>query len=135
MAFSLEDALSRYLKQMLGLLILIAFHAAGVGLHHIGVPLPAGVLGLLLFLASLVMRVVKIEWVERTADLMVRHMLLLFVPLLAGLTAVGDVLRNNALALVASIVVSLVAVLLTTGGLAHLLLGDAGPPPGDEPVD
>jgi putative effector of murein hydrolase LrgA (UPF0299 family) len=36
----------------------------------------------------------------------------------------GDVLRKDALALIASIVVSLLAVLLMTGGLAHLLLGD-----------
>ena len=50
--------------------------------------------------------------------------LLLFVPLLAGLMVMGDVLRHDALPLIASMVVSLVAVLLTTGGLAHFLLGD-----------
>jgi holin-like protein len=110
---------------MRGLLILVGFHAAGFGLHRVGVPLPAGVLGLLLFLGALVSGVVKLEWVAQTAGLMVRHMLLLFVPLLAGLTVMGDVLRKDALALIASIVVSLVAVLLTTGGLAHLVLRDA----------
>jgi holin-like protein len=110
---------------MRGLLILVGFHGVGVGLHRVGVPLPAGVLGLLLFLAALMTGVVKLQWVEETADLMVRHMLLLFVPLLAGLTVMGDVLRHDALALIASVVVSLVAVLLTTGGLAHLLMGDA----------
>jgi holin-like protein len=121
---------------MRGLLILVGFHAVGMGLHRVGVPLPAGVLGLLLFLGALVTRVVKLKWVEETADLMVRHMLLLFVPLLAGLTVMGDVLRHDALALVASIVVSLVAVLLTTGGLAHVLLGDAADTePGGETVD
>jgi holin-like protein len=105
-------------------LILVGFHAVGVGLHRVGVPLPAGVLGLLLFLGALVTGVVKLKWVEETADLMVRHMLLLFVPLLAGLMVMGDVLRHDALPLIASMVVSLVAVLLTTGGLAHFLLGD-----------
>jgi holin-like protein len=126
---------------MRGLLILVGFHAVGIGLHRVGVPLPAGVLGLLLFLGALVTGIVKLKWVEETADLMVRHMLLLFVPLLAGLTVMGDVLRHDALALIASIVVSLAAVLLTTGGLAHFLLGDAldvqtgDTEPGGETVD
>ena len=121
---------------MRGLLILVGFHAVGLGLHRLGVPLPAGVLGLLLFLAALMTGVVKLKWVERTAGLMVRHMLLLFVPLLAGLTVMGDVLRKDALALIASIVVSLLAVLLMTGGLAHLLLGDVvDAKPGDATID
>jgi holin-like protein len=120
---------------MRGLLILLGFHAAGIGLHHLGVPLPAGVLGLLLFLAALATGMVKLKWVERTAGLMVRHMLLLFVPLLAGLTVMGNVLRKDALALIASTVISLVAVLLVTGSLANLLLRDAqDEEPGDNPV-
>jgi putative effector of murein hydrolase LrgA (UPF0299 family) len=74
--------------------------------------------------------------VERTADLMVRHMLLLFIPLLAGLTVMGDALRRDAVALIASTVLSLLAVLLTTGGLAHFVLGGAvDAEPGDETVE
>ena len=107
---------------MRGLLILLGFQLAGTELHKIGVPLPAGVLGLLLFFAALVSGVVRLEWVEKTAEFMVRHMLLLFIPLLAGLTQIGGELRRNAVALIAGVVVSLLAVLLTTGGLGELLL-------------
>jgi holin-like protein len=120
---------------MRGFLILVGFQAAGTGLHRVGAPLPAGVLGLLLFLGALVAGIVKLEWVEETADFMVRHMLLLFVPLLAGLMVMGSVLRHDALALIASTVLSLVAVLLTTGGLGHVLLRDAPIEPGDETID
>jgi holin-like protein len=109
---------------MCGFLILVGFQLAGIGLHRVGVPLPGGVLGLLLFTISLATGVVKLEWVERTADFMVRHMLLLFIPLLAGLTQMSAELRRDGVALLASMVVSLLAVLLTTGGLAHFLLRD-----------
>jgi holin-like protein len=109
---------------MRGFLILVGFQLAGIGLHRVGVPLPGGVLGLLLFTTSLATGVVKLEWVERTADFMVRHMLLLFIPLLAGLTQMSAELRRDGVALLASMVVSLLAVLLTTGGLAHFLLRD-----------
>jgi len=97
-----------------------------MGLHKVGVPLPGGVLGLLLFIAALVTRVVKLKWVEETADFMVRHMLLLFIPLMAGLTQISGELQRNAAALIASLVLSLLAVLFTTGGLAHFLLHDDG---------
>jgi putative effector of murein hydrolase LrgA (UPF0299 family) len=51
-------------------------------------------------------------------------MLLLFIPVMAGLTQMSAELRHDGVALLASLVVSLLAVLLTTGGLAHFLLRD-----------
>jgi len=108
----------------------------GIGLHRLGVPLPGGVLGLLLFTAALAMEIVKLKWVERTAEFMVRHMLLLFIPLVAGLTQMSAELRRDGVALLASICVSLLAVLLTTGGLAHFLMRDpqpAAPPESEQP--
>lgn len=105
-----------------GFLILVGFQCAGMGLHKLGVPLPAGVIGLLLFFGALAAGVVRLEWVERTSEFLIRHMLLLFIPLLAALTQMGAELRRDGLALMASVVVSLVAVLLTTGGLGELLL-------------
>jgi holin-like protein len=115
------------LQKSLGFAILVAFQLAGIELHRLGVPLPAGVLGLLLFTAALSTQLVRVEWVERSAEFMVRHMLLLFIPLMAGLTQMSGELRRDGVALMASLVVSLLSVLLTTGGLAHLLLRDALP--------
>ncbi len=109
---------------MLGFVIIVAFEFLGIGLHHLGVPLPSSVLGLLLFTLALVLGLVRLEWVERAATLLIRHMTLLFIPLMAGLTTMTSELRRNGVALLASLVASLLAVLLTTGGLAHLLLRD-----------
>lgn len=120
---------------MRGFLILIAFQLAGIEIHKLGVPLPGAVLGLLLFLAALTLGMIRLEWVERAADFLVRHMLLLFVPLLAGLTVMGPVLRKNALPLIASTILSLIAVLLTTGGLGHLMLRNEDLEEEEDPVD
>jgi len=108
-----------------GFLIIVAFQFLGIGLHRLGVPLPGSVLGLLLFTSALAMELIKLEWVEHTATLLVRHMTLLFIPLMAGLPAMSAELRKNGVALLASMVVSLLAVLLTTGGLAHFVLRDS----------
>ncbi|HEY0306789.1 MAG TPA: CidA/LrgA family protein [Acidobacteriaceae bacterium] len=110
------------MKYLLGFAIILVFQLLGFGLHRLGIPLPGGVLGLLLFTTALAIGIVKLEWVEHTADFLVQHMLLLFIPLMAGLTQMSAELRRDGVALLASVVVSLLAVLLTTGGLAHFLL-------------
>jgi holin-like protein len=65
---------------------------------------------------------VKLKSVERAAGLLLRHMVLLFVPLTVGLMEMGAVLSRQALAITASLLVSLAAVLLTTGLLGQWLL-------------
>jgi holin-like protein len=109
---------------MIGFLIIVGFQLLGMALHRLGVPLPAGVIGLLLFTLALATETIKLKWVEDTANFLVRHMLLLFIPVMAGLTQMSAELRRDGVALLASVIVSLIAVLLTTGGLAHILLRD-----------
>lgn len=105
-----------------GLAILVAIFLAGNWLHAHGVPIPGGVLGLLLFYAAMLTGVIRLRWVDRAANLLLRHMVLLFVPLTVGLMDLGGVLSRQAMPIVASLVVSFVAVLLTTGLLARWLL-------------
>lgn len=110
---------------MLGFIIIVGFQLLGIGLHRLGVPLPGSVLGLLLFTFALATEVVRLKWVEQTATFLVRHMSLLFIPIMAGLPGISMELRRDGVALMASTVISLLAVLLTTGGLAHFLLRDS----------
>lgn len=111
-----------------GLAIIVAIFLIGGWLHRIGVPIPGGVLGLLLFYSAMLTGMLKLSWVERAAGLLLRHMVLLFVPLTVGLMDMGPVLSKQTVAIVASLVLSFLAVLLTTGLLARWLLKteDAG---------
>jgi len=120
-----KGLLRRTLGWILGFLILVGFQFLGIGLHRLGVPLPGTILGLLLFTFALATELVKVEWVEQMATFLVRHMMLLFIPLMAGLPGMSAELRRDGIALLASTIVSLLAVLLITGGLAHFLLRDA----------
>lgn len=110
---------------LLGFSILLAFQLLGVLIHRVGVPIPGGVLGLMLFYLAMSAGVVKMKWVERTANLLLRHMVLLFVPLTVGLMEMGPVLSRQAVAITASLLVSLAAVMLTTGLLGQWLLPTA----------
>lgn len=111
----------------LGLGVIVGLFEAGVWLHRVGVPLPAGVLGLLLLFGGLLSGKLRAGWVERAAGLLLRHMVLLFVPLTVGLVEMGKVISRQAGAIIASLLVSFLAVLLTTGWLGRWVLdGEAG---------
>lgn len=112
----------QFMYSLLGFAILVAFFLLGSWLHRLGVPIPGGVLGLMVFYLAMSTRLVKLKWVEGMAGLMLRHMVLLFVPLTVGLMEMGALLSKQALAITASLVVSSVAVLLTTGLLGKWLL-------------
>lgn len=121
------------LEYALGSALLVGFFLVGNFLHTHGVPIPGGVLGLLLFFLALQCKLLKIQWVERASNLLLHHMVLLFVPLTVGLMEMGPILSKQALAITASLLVSWAAVLLTTAWLGRYLL-PAEPPHADQPL-
>lgn len=119
-----------------GIVVLLAFFFAGSWLHRWGVPIPGGVLGLLLFYFALVSGILKLRWVERASNFLLRHMVLLFVPLTVGLMDLGPLLSRQAGAILASLVVSFIAVLFTAAFMARWLLASvpAEVPAATEPL-
>lgn len=105
-----------------GITVVVALFLFGSWLHRVGVPIPGGVLGLLLFYFALLSGILKLRWVESASNFLLRHMVLLFVPLTVGLMDLGPLLSHQAAAILVSLVVSFLAVLLTGGLLAHRLL-------------
>jgi len=116
----------------LGFVVLVVFFLVGDLLHRMGAPIPGGVLGLLLLYMALQWKVLPLRWVERTAGLLLRHMVLLFVPLTVGLMDLWPVLSQHLWAIVASLVVSWAAVILSTGLLGKWLLPASGNAPATE---
>jgi len=102
--------------------ILLGFQLAGHVLHvAAGVPLPAGVLGLILFAACLFLGLVRLEWVEPAAGFLLRHMLLFFAPVVVGVVAFTPLLRREWPAVTVGLVGSFLVVLLVTGWVASWL--------------
>jgi holin-like protein len=109
---------------MLSLLILLLFYAAGALAHdYLHVPLPGNVIGMLLLLAALASRAVKVEWVEKAAAILLKHMMLFFAPLIVGTLAMTQLLAANWLPLVAVTVLSTVITLVATAAVASLFGG------------
>lgn len=77
---------------------------------------------LVLFL-SMAIGVVKVEWVKPGASLLIRYMILLFVPISVGLMEHFDMLIANALPILASAIGGSLVVLISLGWLLQRILG------------
>lgn len=108
---------------MQGLAILLAFQLAGWVLHEWGhVPLPANVLGFFLLTGALLAGWIQMSWVEDAARWLLNHMSLFFVPLVVSTMTFFPLLVQQALPIVASLVLSTLFVLWTTAGLTQFLI-------------
>jgi holin-like protein len=105
-----------------GAVILLAFLLAGTAVARLGrLPLPGSVVGMLLLAAVLHFRWMPAAWVEPAAELLLRHMALLFVPPGVGLMLQYELLRREWLPIVAASAASTLAVLLVVGRLQQRL--------------
>jgi holin-like protein len=107
---------------MRGFAIIIGFDGLGWLLNKLaGFPLPPHVLGLLLLTAALFLKLIKLEWVESSATLLTRHMMLFFVPLLVGVSTFLPQLSESLVAAAVSLTAGTAAVILLTGGVTQVL--------------
>jgi holin-like protein len=111
------------MKLIAGLLILIAYHQLGEWLVRLsGWPLPGAVIGMLLFFISLLLFGKLPEVVATGAEILLRHLALLFVPAGVGIILLLDLIREQWLAMLLSLVISTVLSMLFTGWLMQLLM-------------
>jgi holin-like protein len=101
---------------MLGFVILLGFHLLGLLLKFLlHIPLPANVIGLILFIASLFCGWVKLNWVENSAQFLLEHLMLFFVPYIVGTIVFWPLIRSEAAAIITGMVISTLVVMLVTG--------------------
>lgn len=111
------------MKLIVGVLILFIYHQTGEWLMHlIGWPLPGAVVGMLLFFLTLLALREPPQVVAVGAEFLLRHLALFFVPAGVGMVLLLDLIRDQWLAMLISLVASTVLSLLFTGWLMQLLL-------------
>jgi holin-like protein len=104
------------LRLILALGVLGLFLAAGtVVADSARLPVPGSVLGMVMLTGSLQLRWIRLAWVRPAADLLLRHMGLLFVPPGVAVMVHAELIRAEWLPIVAGSVVSTVVVLVVVG--------------------
>ena len=103
----------------IGILSLI-FRAGQWGVAWFHMPLPGNIVGMLLLFGLLSLGLVRETWIQEGATLLTKHLAFFFIPIAVGLMEWGALFRREGHWLLLALVVSTLAALLTTGGLAHL---------------
>jgi holin-like protein len=109
----------KYLKE---LAIILLFSLGGEVCHAlIPLPIPASIYGMVLLLAAFLLKLLKVEKVEKTGNFLVSLFPLLFVAPAVGLVAHWELLRDNLWQIAIVVVVSTVLTFGCSGMLTKLL--------------
>ena len=103
----------KYVRQFA---IILLFSFLGEILHVI-IPLsiPASVYGLVLLLAALCIKIVKVEQVQEGAGFLIEIMLVMFIPAAVGLLTSWELLKPICIPVVVITVITTVIVMVSTG--------------------
>lgn len=101
---------------LLQIAVIFSFLALGEFIvYATGVKVPSSIIGMLLLTVSLKCGIVKIGWVDRTADFLVRNLGFFFVPAAVGVMNCFGILSAQWLPVVGASVISTAIVIAVTG--------------------
>ncbi len=111
----------KYLKEFL---IIAAVSFLGEVLHEIlPLPIPANIYGIILMLALLISKAVKLEQVKNAAHFLIEVMPLMFIPAAVGLMNSWEMLSANWLAYLLITLLSTLIVMAVSGRLTQAVTG------------
>ena len=98
------------------LMFLVLIDRAGYMLTHVlSLRLPGNLVGMLILLALLSCRVVRLEWIQEGTSILTRHLAFFFIPIAVGLVAFKGVFLQHGIAILVTLIVSAVAGILICG--------------------
>lgn len=110
-----------------GFAILLALQLLGELLSRgMEIPIPGNVLGMGLLLLALRAGLVRVEWVQEAAELLLSHLALFFVPAGVGVMVYFDLIGRQWLPIVVATSLSTFAVVAVAGWTASRIGGDGG---------
>ncbi|MEX5549675.1 CidA/LrgA family protein [Pseudomonas pergaminensis] len=114
--------MKRFTRLMIELVVLLAIYLLGCQLATwLAWPVPGGVVGLGLLLATFASGLVKPAALQLGAGVLMAEMLLFFIPALMSLLDYGGLLRNDGWRILLVIGVSTLAVMLVTAFTVELV--------------
>ncbi len=119
----IKDRLLQLIQLLISLSLIMGALGIGVTIQKFtDVSVPGSVIGMLILFFTMVIGIVKVDWVKPGATLFIRYMILLFVPVSVGLMQHFDLLFANALPILASAVGGTLIVLVSLAWLLDYLL-------------
>lgn len=111
------------LRYIVSLGLILICLLAGINIQQwIGISIPGSIIGMLILFSLMASGLVPVKWVQPSASLFIRYMVLLFVPVSVGLMDHFDMLIANAIPILASAVGGTFIVLLLLAWMLDRLL-------------
>ena len=85
---------------------------------YIPFPIPGSVLGLILLYLSLELKIVKLKQVDKTATFLKNNMTIMFIPLTVSIMNSYDILQQNLITLLITMIVSTIITMIAVGKFA-----------------
>ncbi|WP_290044441.1 CidA/LrgA family protein [uncultured Muribaculum sp.] len=102
--------------------VLFAFLAIGEFIvWATGVPVPSSIIGMLLLTAALKLRIVRLMWVDRVSDFLVKNLGFFFVPAGVGLINCLGLIKAQWLPIIGASIVSTFLIIAVTGWVHQLV--------------
>nr|WP_290054707.1 CidA/LrgA family protein [uncultured Muribaculum sp.] len=86
-----------------------------------GVPVPSSIIGMLLLTAALKLRIVRLMWVDRVSDFLVKNLGFFFVPAGVGLINCLGLIKAQWLPIIGASIVSTFLIIAVTGWVHQLV--------------
>ena len=112
----------------LGQLLLICFIylVSEFVVTTLDLPIPGNVFGLIFLFVLLLTGVVKVNYIEKAAGFLNKHLAFFYIPFGVGLMNYGDLIKTNGLSILVMIIGSSIIGLIVTSGSAQYLSRKAG---------
>lgn len=102
--------------------VLFAFLALGELVVYVtGVPVPSSIIGMLLLTAALKLRIVRVFWVDKISDFLVKNLGFFFVPAGVGLMRCLGLIADEWLPIIGASVISTILIIAVTGWVHQLV--------------
>ena len=107
---------ARNLSLLLGFVLCTVLWAAGSWAAEVfAIPIPGGVVGMAALFGLLATRIVRPEWVEAGADLLIRHLQLFFIPAVLAMLSYPLLFGPLGLKILISLIIGAFVVMVSVG--------------------
>ena len=113
-----------FLAQLL--LICFIYWVSEFVVTFLDLPIPGNVFGLIFLFVLLLTGVVKVNYIERAAGFLNKHLAFFYIPFGVGLMNYGHLIKTNGISILVMIIGSSIIGLIVTSGSAQYLSRKAG---------
>ncbi len=114
--------LMRVVRIIVQIGILNIFYYMGVGIVSVlHVPLPGSVIGLLLLALSLILKIIKVEYIQDGAGFLIGVLTLFFIPATVGVIDYPELISTTGLLIILAVIASTLISIYVTGLLSQLI--------------